>query len=102
VDSAPITNSKDIINSKDLFTRINWLEQELNYRCSNEYSEELKVLQAFAKNVDTAASFSTYEGSELVRNSYLEDYKKTLEGTDKEATRFTPVDFHGVIYWLRH
>lgn len=102
MDSAAITNSKDVINSKDLFTRINWLEQELNYRCSDEYSEELKALQGFARNVDAAASVSTYDkGSNLIRNSYFKDYKKTMEESDKEAARFSPVDFDGVIYWLQ-
>jgi hypothetical protein len=102
MDSASITNSKDIINSKDLFTRINWLEQALNYRCSDAYSEELKALQAFAKNVDAAASVSTYDkGSNFIRNSYFEDYRKALEATNTEAARFAPVDFDSVIYWLQ-
>ena len=102
MDSASITNSKDIINSKDLFTRINWLEQELNYRCSDAYSEELKALQVFAKNVDAAASVSTYDkGSNLIRNSYFADYRKVLEGKNAKAVRLTPVDFDGVIYWLQ-
>jgi len=102
MDPKPISNTINIINSKDLFTRINWLEQALNYRCSDAYSEELKALQIFAKNVDTAASVSTYDkGSNLIRNSYFEDYRKVLEGTNVEAVRFAPVDFDGVIYWLQ-
>ncbi|HKX52732.1 MAG TPA: hypothetical protein VJM47_02920 [Nitrosospira sp.] len=102
MDSKPINNTINIISSKELFTRINWLEQELNYRYSDAYSEELKALQAFAKNVDAAASVSTYnKGSNLIRSSYLEDYKKVMEGTSKEAARFAPVDFDGVIYWLQ-
>ena len=102
MDPKPISNTINIISSKDLFARINWLEQQLNYRCSDAYSEELKTLQAFAKNVDVAASVSTYDkGSKLIRNSYFEDYRKVLEATNTGAARFAPVDFDGVIYWLQ-
>ncbi len=102
MDPKLISNTINIINSKDLFTRINWLEQELNYRCSDEYSEELKALQVFARNIDAAASVSTYDrGSTLIRNSYFEDYRKVLEATNTEAARFAPVDFASVIYWLQ-
>jgi hypothetical protein len=102
MDPKPISNTINIISSKDLFTRINWLEQELNYRCSDAYSEELKALQAFVKNVDTAASVSTYDkGSNLIRSSYFEGYRKGLEEANVEVARFAPVDFDSVIYWLQ-
>ena len=102
MDSKPISNTINRINSKDLFARINWLEQQLNYRCSDEYSEELKVLEVFARNVETDASVSTYErGSDLIRDSYLQEYKATEEAAQGNS-RFSPVDFNGVTYWLRH
>ncbi len=103
--SLPITNTENIIHSKDLFTRINWLQQQLNYRCSDDYSAELKALNAFARNIEAAASVSTYDsGTDLIRDSYLEEYTKALEGSDTANTAkraFTPVDFNGTAYWLR-
>jgi hypothetical protein len=99
--SIPITNTANTINSKDLFARIKWLEQELNYRCSDEYSEELKSLKVLAENVEAVASASTYEpGSNLVRDSYLQEYKAMEPASGN--TRFSPVDFDGIRYWLRH
>ncbi|SEO60041.1 hypothetical protein [Nitrosovibrio sp. Nv6] len=102
MESKSITNTANIINSKDLFARINWLEQQLNYRCSDEYSEELKALKVLMENVEAVATASTYEpGSDLVRDSYLEEYK-SMEEPGKGNARFNPVDFGGVVYWLRH
>ena len=105
MESKPITNTENIINSRELLTRIKWLEQQLNYRCSDAYSEELKVLEAFSNNIEAAASVSTYEpGTDLIRDSYLEKYSKDAEesnpGNTSEAA-FSPVDFNGVVYWLR-
>lgn len=103
--SRPITNTENIIHSKDLLMRINWLQQQLNYRCSDDYSAELKALNAFARNMEAAASVSTYDsGTDLIRDSYLEEYTKAPGGSDTaNAARmaFTPVDFNGTSYWLR-
>ncbi len=105
MESRPLTNRENIINSRNLFKRINWLQQQLNYRCSDEYSEELKALNAFARNIEAAAAVSTYDsGTDLIRDSYLEEYTKALEDSDAaNASRaaFSPVDFNGTIYWLR-
>ena len=102
MESKPIANTANTINSKDLFARINWLEQQLNYRCSDEYSEELKALKALAINVEGTASVSTFApGSELVRDSYLQEYR-AMEDPAKGNAQFSPVDFNGVTYWLRH
>ena len=102
MESKPISNTANIINSKDLFARIKKLEQELNYRCSDEYSEELKTLKLFAENVEAVASASTYEpGSELIRDSYMEE-GKAIEAPSRGNARFSPVDLNGVGYWQRH
>lgn len=108
--STPITNKQNIINSRELFTRVNWLEKELNYRCSDEHSEELKTLKAFVENVQVDASASTYEpGSDLIRDSYFQEYIKAMKesggpgapgASDKPEAAFSPVKFNGVIYWL--
>ncbi|SCY31441.1 hypothetical protein SAMN05216420_104210 [Nitrosospira sp. Nl5] len=106
MESRPITNTQNLINSRDLFARIKWLEQELNYRCSDEYSEELKALKSFVENIQANASASTYEqGADLIRDSYFQEYAKAREESDApDAPRaaFSPVDFNGIIYWLRH
>ena len=102
MEPKPITNTANIIKTKDLFARSKKLEQELNYRCSDEYSEELKPLKAFAENVEAVASASTYEpGSELIRDSYMEEYK-AMEARSLGNVGFSPVNFNGVSYWLRH
>lgn len=105
MESKPIANIDNIISSRDLLTRISWLKQELNYRFSEEYSKELKTLNALERNIDPVASFSTYApGTDLIRDSYFEEYKKAMEEqdtTDVSRTAFSPVDFNGVIYWLR-
>ncbi|MDQ3186398.1 MAG: hypothetical protein M3Q16_08120 [Pseudomonadota bacterium] len=105
MESKPIANMQNIINSGELFARVKWLEQELNYRCSDEYSAELKALKSFVENIQANASASTYEpGVDLIRDSCFQEYITALERSDTAATpkaAFSPVDFNGVIYWLR-
>jgi hypothetical protein len=105
MEHKPITNTQNVINSKKLLTRINWLEQQLNYRCSDDYSEELKALNAFERNIEAAASASTYDsGVDLIRDSGFGDQARgtVAEGTGKGLRRedCCPVDFGGVTYWL--
>jgi hypothetical protein len=100
-----ISNTDDVINTKDLLARISWLEQALNYRCSDEYSEELKKLRALAEQVEDAASPTAYEeGSDLIRDSYLQQYMEAIESTDPMSVSgltLRPVSFDGEIYRLR-
>ena len=49
METGPITNNADVIHTDDLYSRIKWLEQELNYRCTDEHSRELQALMALAK-----------------------------------------------------
>lgn len=105
MESTPITNTQNVINSRSLFARINWLAQQLNYRFSEEYRSELDALNEFERNIEPVASASTYvPGSDLVRDSYFQEYTRGIEekggGSASNAT-FSPVDFNGVIYWLR-
>jgi hypothetical protein len=103
MQSGPITNTADLIHTDDLFSRIKWLEQELNYRCSDDYSEELKALKSLARTVETTTSERTYQRSaELIRDSYLPEYRKGLDEAARANTKFSSVDFDGVTYWLRH
>jgi hypothetical protein len=106
MESRAIINTENIITTKELFTRIKQLEQELNYHCSDEYSKELKALKILERNVEAAATVSTYEpGSDLVRDSYLAEYKKAVQTPqgmgNTDEVRFRPVDFGGITYWLR-
>jgi hypothetical protein len=105
MEHKPITNTQNVINSKELLTRINWLEQQLNYRCSDDYSEELKALNAFARNIEAAASASIYDnGVDLIRDSGFGGHAgaKVTEGTGTGLCRedCRPVDFGGVTYLL--
>jgi hypothetical protein len=103
MESRRITNTADLIHTDELFSRIKWLEQELNYRCNDEYSEELKALKSLARTVETTTSEQTYQRSaELIRDSYLAEYRKGLDETARANTKFSSVDFDGVTYWLRH
>ena len=103
MESAPITNTADQIHTDDLFSRIKWLEQELNYRCTDEYSEELKALKSLARTIETTTSEQTYQRSaELIRDSYLAEYRKDLDEAARANVKFSSVDFDGVTYWLRH
>jgi hypothetical protein len=103
MESGPISNTADLIHTDDLFARIKWLEQELNYRCTDEYSEELKALKSLARTVETTTSEQTYQRSaELIRDSYLAEYRKGLDETARANTKFSSVDFDGVTYWLRN
>ena len=78
-------------------------EQELNYRCTDEYSEELKALKSLARTIETTTSEQTYQRSaELIRDSYLAEYRKDLDETARANVKFSSVDFDGVTYWLRH
>jgi len=100
-----ISKTDNVINTKDLLARINWLEQALNYRCSDEYSEELKALRTLEEHIEAVASTATYEeGSDLIRDNYLQEYMRATESADSEGvsgSAFSPIDFDGEIYWLR-
>ncbi|WON73978.1 hypothetical protein [Nitrosospira sp. Is2] len=103
MESKPITNTADLVHTDDLFARIKWLEQELNYRCTDEYSEELKALKSLARNVENITSEHTYQRSaELIRDGYLPEYRKGLDEAARGNAKFSSVDFDGVTYWLRH
>ncbi len=103
MESSPITNNANIIRSTDLFTRINWLRQALNYRFSEAYTEELEALHGFEKNIEAVSSASTYvPGADLVRDSHLEEYRKSMDKPDRENVEYSRADFGGIVYWLRH
>jgi len=77
MESKPITNTESIINSGDLRTRISWLKHALNYRLSEEYSKELKVLNAFERNIVDIQLISLDQIEEQIQRT-LEDLELNL------------------------
>lgn len=127
--SRTITNSDDIIDSREVIARIEELEGERDafedteqWAAENEDdSAELAALTALAEEAEGYASDWKY-GETLIRDSYFEDYARELAddigATDKKqswphncidwerAARelqmdYTSVDFDGVTYWVR-
>ena len=121
-----ITNQEDIIDSREIIARIEYLESE---RESAENPEEwdggdegweLKALKALADEASSSPDW-TY-GETLIRDSYFEDYARELaedigaidrnakwpnDHIDWEAAAnalkqdYFSVEFDGVEYWIR-
>ena len=119
-----ITSSDDVIDSRDIIARIEYLEE-----CVVEYGagnldlseiEELNNLKRLASECENDASDWQY-GATLIRDSYFRDYaREMIEDCgdipkelpywieiDWDATArnirvdYTPVEFDGVTYWCR-
>lgn len=123
-----ISNTDDVIDSRDVIERIEELEGEradiediqLLVDWDEENKAELEALKAFADEAEGYSEDWRY-GATLVRDSYFEDYARELledigdipRGLphyieiDWEATArnirmdYTEVDFDGVSYWVR-
>lgn len=103
----PITNSEDVIDSRDVIARIETLESEQEtlkgdwdgsslldapaefLEWEKEYGEELDSLRALAEEAEGYASDWQY-GEALIRDSYFEDYARDLAddigAINKDAT----------------
>jgi hypothetical protein len=126
-----ITNSQDIIDSRDVIARIEYLEGELlnedgeldtdtedeDYR---DMAAELRNLQELQSEAEGYTSDWQY-GSTLIRDSYFTEYTEDLckdigdvpreipwyieinwEATAEHIKQdYTLVDFDGVEYWVR-
>ena len=123
-----ITNSDDIIDSRDVIERIEELRDELadaledkDRAVANDILGELIPLESLAKEASEYSPDWQY-GEALIRDSYFEDYAQELaddigaipDGYTwptscidwKAAARdlqvdYTEVDFDGVSYWIR-
>lgn len=114
----PITNTEDVIDSRDVIARIEYL---WNIVRSEDEHQELMALQELADEASGYADDWCY-GETLVRDDYFEDYARELaedtgmvKGTEhwplncidwEQAARelqidYTSVDFDGVTYWIR-
>lgn len=126
--SKEITNSEDVIDSRDVIGRIEYLESErdgLEGEALAEWNEsdeanELKALQALADEASGSPDW-TY-GKALIRDSYFEEYARELADDigavpdnlswpctciDWEQAAwelqmdYMSVDFDGITYWIR-
>ena len=122
-----IDNSQDIIDSRDIITRIEYLENlkedaESEGNTLEDYEqEELTNLKELAEQGENNASDWIY-GSTLVRDSYFEEFAEEeanelglinndsswpFNHIDWEAAAeelqqdYTEIDFDGVTYWVR-
>lgn len=115
----PITNTEDIIDSRDVIARIEYLSDE-DYTRSAMEETELATLRALASEGEGCADWEY--GEALIRDSYFEDYARELAedigAIDRKATwpnqyidweaaaealqqDYTSIDFDGVTYWVR-
>jgi hypothetical protein len=120
-----ISNSEDIIDSRDVIARIEELGSELEEGSIDDPSdadlkEELASLKNLAEQCEGVSDW-TY-GESLIRDDYFEEYAREL-AEDIDAIQsdqgwpnycidwtfaaeelqmdYTPVDFDGVTYWIR-
>jgi hypothetical protein len=117
-----IHNGMDIIDSRDIIARINWLESEPDDDdlLTEEEQEELEALQKLQMDCEDYSEWGY--GMTLIRDSYFEEYAEglaedigaidrnanwPLNHIDWEAAAndlkmdHTCVDFDGVDYWFR-
>jgi hypothetical protein len=115
-----ITNSDDIIDSRDVIERIQELEASLAYEYDEDESAELTPLHALQEKAECAEDWQY--GATLIRDSYFTEYARQYAEDlgytgnkigwpfdyidwDEAATallqNYNSVDFDGVEYWVR-
>jgi hypothetical protein len=113
-----ITNNEDILDTRDLLERIDYLEGTED----EEEQEELSVLQALIEEVRQYSGEAPEDGATLIRDTYFEEYAMQLaeengaisphlewplthidwESAAQELQNdYSSVDFDGVTYWVR-
>ena len=128
--SNDVTNSADVLDSRDIIARIEELEGELPKDASEvmpgtseeleAIREELRVLRELAE--EASGSPDWQYGETLVRDSYFKDYAQELaddcgmipegqgwplrcidwdQAADELKGDYFSVDFDGVGYWIR-
>lgn len=116
-----ITNSQDLIDSRDIIERIKFLEID-EENANDEDKQELVNLKALEAEAEGYSGGDWRHGATLIRDSYFEDYAKELandigavdskanwplQHIDWEAAAeelkqdYTEVDFDGVSYYIR-
>jgi hypothetical protein len=126
-----VTNSEDIIDSRDVIARIEELEDSLPENAHEtmpgtadeleDIKEELKTLKALAEEANGSPDWQY--GETLIRDSYFQTYAQELSedygdldrpevrwpytcidwewATRELKTDYFNVDFDGVDYWIR-
>jgi hypothetical protein len=117
-----ISNSDDVIDSRDVIARIEELEDMVHDESATEDDQaELAILQALAKEGGQYAP-DWEHGETLIRDSYFIEYAQELAddigAISRDATwpnnfidweaaadalkqDYTSIDFDGVSYWIR-
>lgn len=125
----PISNSDDIIDSRDIIERIEELEAERDEteegseeraEWLDENGDELKMLEALAADGSTYAPDWSY-GETLIRDSYFVEYVEEMlkdigtlpndlpdfvainweKTADNVRVDYSSIEFDGVTYWIR-
>lgn len=102
-----ISNSDDIIDSRDVIARIAELESDT---LLDGEAEELAALKAFAAEGESCSDWE--HGEMLIRDSYFKHYAMDLIASVRSAfdwkqaaeelqADYTSLDFDGVTYWAR-
>ena len=115
--TSSIENTSDILDSRDIIARIDYLD-------GTEDEEEQAELKALCDLQEEAEGYSEdwRYGATLIRDSYFEDYARELaedisaipsdnkwpctcidwkEAAEELQQDYTSVEFDGVTYWVR-
>ena len=123
-----IDNSADLIDSRDVIARIDYLQDEAEdcmecrgEDCVDGDHDEFRALKSLAEDLEGYCSDWTF-GVTLIRDSYFEQYAEEMAGDigaiDPKATwplnhidweaaaeelkgDYTSAEFDGVTYWAR-
>ena len=118
-----ISNSYDIIDSRDIVDRLGELTDLIEAGCDDdEASDELGVLIGLIEAIDNYSDDNATDGVQLIRDSYFEQYARELaeeigaidsdakwparcidweQAAEELQTDYTAIDFDGVTYWIR-
>ena len=118
-----ISNYDDVIDSRDVIERIEYLTEEIEsdgVHADREAHEELTALKKLAEQGEDSSDWSF--GEQLIRDGYFEQYAQELADdlglTDKQTSwpytcivwelaardlqmDYSSVDYNGVTYWIR-
>lgn len=118
-----ISNSYDIIDSRDIVDRFGELTDLIEAGCDDdEASDELGVLIGLIEAIDNYSDDNATDGVQLIRDSCFEQYARELaeeigaidsdakwpvrcidwkQAAEELQTDYTAIDFDGVTYWIR-
>lgn len=118
--SKEISNTDDIIDSRDVIARIEALKSERDAAENSGEASELEALEALASKAEGSPDWNY--GVTLIRDSYFRDYAEQLaddigaidrnanwpvncidwdEAAGQLKMDYFQVDFGGVTYWIR-